>query len=142
MAASRAARDRRMGPPSAGLAVFGLQALGDYTLDKSGFRLRIGADALEYSAGDRLESLHIAPTRLDPDRIGDRGDRPLAGKAALGEPAAEGLLVELPLLVAAPEEPLVAIGQPIAARVGAMELVGEDEAALVEAELVLSIDED
>ena len=113
-----------------------LEALGDYTLDEPGFRLRVGADALEILAGDGLEGLNVAQGRLDPNRIGDRGDRALAGKTALGEPAAEGLLVELALVVAAQEEPLVAIGKPIAARVGAMELVGEDEPAVGEAEFV------
>ena len=119
-----------------------LEALGDYTRDHLAFRLRIAAEALEDFPGDRLVGLDVAQAGLDPKLVGDRGDGTLADEALLGQPAAEGLLVELALGVAAEEEPLVALAPPIAARVGAVQLVGEDEPALEQAELVLRVDED
>src|SRR5207248_6930479 len=113
--------------------------------------LEIGADALEHRdvrlrrnkafAGDRLEHADIDLRRLADDLARDRRDRVAIGVAACGDPAAEEILVEAVGRLAVGEPGGIARGEPVAAAVRGVDLVGEyDVAGAVEAELVFGVD--
>src|SRR5437870_2371983 len=97
----------------------------------------IGADAREYRnvrlqndkafPGDGLVNVDIDLRRLDDDVARDRRDRVAIRIAALADPAAHEVLVEALRRQAGGDAPLIAVGEPVAATVRGMDLVGEND---------------
>src|SRR5579885_2643356 len=112
----------------------------------SEIRLEVPADAVErrlvaggrreFLAGDGLEGLDIDPRRLGDRRGRDRRDRLLVGIAARRHPAPQHVLVEAFRRPPGGEAFAIGGGEPVAAAVGRMALVREQDVALaVAAEL-------
>src|ERR1700682_2327947 len=95
-------------------------------------------------AGQRLDQLGVLARELRAHLVGDVGQRAFALVPALAdEPLPEELLVEHLLIFALLEALLAALGDPVAARVGRVDLVDEPEFPLaVDSKFVFCIDED
>src|SRR6266478_3751445 len=113
----------------------------------------IGADAREDRnvrlrhdktfPGYGLVHVDIDPRGLENDVTRDRRDRVAIRIATLAHPAAYEVLVEALWRPAGGEALLVAVGEPVAAAVRSMDLVGEnDPARRVEAEFIFGIGQD
>src|ERR1051325_804134 len=114
---------------------------------------QVSADALEHRrfrlwdgellAGYPLERVDIDPRRIGDDLARDGRDRVAVGVAARRHPAAQKILVEAVGRLARRATERLALGEPIAAAVRGMDLVGEDDVAgRVDAELVFGVDQD
>src|SRR5262249_17894586 len=97
----------------------------------------------ERLAGDRLDGLDVALHRLDLHVVRDRGDGAVSAEPALDEPPSDVLLVEALRVLAARDAVRVRVLEPEPERVGRVDLVDDDDAAVLRLpELVLRVDED
>src|SRR5438270_10066340 len=94
--------------------------------------------------GELFDQLDVPRRELCAYVVGDVGRGPVALVPALvDEPLADEFLVEHPLILAALEPLLASFRDPVAARVGSVDLVDHpDLAHAVDAKLVLRIDQD
>src|SRR6266851_2503108 len=109
----------------------------DYIVRRSEKPPQIGADALQHGglrlgdgkalAGDRLEYADIDPRGLGDDVAWDRRDRVVVGVAARRHPAPQEILVEAVGRLAGRKPAGIALGEPVAAAVRGMDLVGEQD---------------
>ena len=98
--------------------------------------------AAELGPGDALVQIDVALGDLDPDLVVQFGNV-VVGDVALSQPEPKELLVQAFGLVAPFVALLVGIGDPVAGRVGGMDLVSHGEGAVsVESHLVLGVDQD
>ena len=102
-----------------------------------------GIGKVEAPPGDRLEHLDIEMRGFGDDFARDRRDRVAIRIATRRHPAPDKILVEAFGRLAALEPRLIALGEPIAAAVRGVDLVGQHNGAVaVKAELVLGVDQD
>src|SRR5216683_1463143 len=130
------------GPLRADCALFHQVALGPQRLLDTGAGVAQGKPGR--LAGQRLDQLGVLAGELRAHLVGDVGQRALALVPALAdEPLPEELLVEHLLILALLEALLAALGDPVAARVGRVDLVDDPQfPRAIDSEFVLRIDED
>ena len=102
----------------------------------------LSAAGTSSAAGQQPERLPVALPELIPHRVGNRRRLAVAQVAALHQPHAQELLVQLALRLA-PGEPVgVAVGKPVAAAVRRVHLVGQQQFVADGAEFILGVHQD